>query len=398
MTRVASGLDVLLARQGGRWRGLRAGLILHQASVTRDLRPAAEALAGAGLRPAALFAPEHGFAGALQDQIAVRAVRDRRTGLPVHSLYGDPARPLAAQRSRLAPAPETLQSLDVLIFDLQDIGVRYYTFIWTMALAMEAAGRAGVPFLVLDRPNPLGGTALEGNIPDPAYASFVGLYPLPVRHGMTAGEIALYLNEKYRLGAELHVVKMRGWRREMRHGDTGLPWVLPSPNMPTPDTASVYAGMCLLEATNLSEGRGTTRPFEIVGAPFLDAEALARRLNALPIPGASFRPCSFQPTFHKWAGRTCHGVQVHVTDPDDYPSFLTGLLLIQAARQLAPRSFRWKPPPYEYELRKPPIDILCGTDETRRAVESGGDLRRLEKKWEPALRRFRRERVPYLLY
>jgi uncharacterized protein YbbC (DUF1343 family) len=386
---VKCGLDVFLEKRGGPWRGRRLGLIAHQASVTADLEPAVQALLRVkGPRLTALFGPEHGLTGAAQDQVEVAPSRDEHTGLPVFSLYGD----------RREPTAEMLKDVDALMFDLQDIGVRYYTFIWTMALAMKACAKAGKSFVVLDRPNPLGGETREGNILDPFYSSFVGLYPLPVRHGMTCGELALYFNHKFKLGADLHVIKMRGWRRKQWFDQTGAPWVLPSPNMPTLDTAAVYAGMCLLEATNLSEGRGTTRPFEIVGAPFMDSQILAQTLTRKKIPGAVFRPCAFLPTFNKWAGQPCQGIQIHVTDRRRFPSFLTGLLLLQAVRRLWPRNFEWKTPPYEYETQKPPIDILCGTAAVRQAIESDTDVETLARTWPPALRAFQKEIAPFLLY
>jgi uncharacterized protein YbbC (DUF1343 family) len=291
-----------------------------------------------------------------------------------------------------------LRGLDALIVDLQDVGSRYYTFVWTMALAMAACARAGVPVVVLDRPNPLGGAIVEGNLPDPAYASFVGLYPLPVRHGLTIGELAAYLNHRHGLGCQLTVVPMRGWRRPMLWEDTGLPWVAPSPNMPTPDTARVYPGGCLIEGSNLSEGRGTTRPFEWVGAPFLDAHRYAAHLDALRLPGVHFRPARFLPTFHKWAGRLCGGVQVHVTDPRRFPAFLAGLALLAIARRLAPRHFAWRRPPYEFERRRLPIDILCGTDEVRRSLERGEPLGAIARRWRPGLAAWMRQRAAWLLY
>jgi uncharacterized protein YbbC (DUF1343 family) len=369
--------------------GRRVGLIVHQASVTRDLVPAVQALSRIErVRLAALFAPEHGLAGTLQDQATVHASRDEFTGLPVHSLYG----------ASLSPARAALEEVDALVFDLQDVGVRYYTFLWTMALAMKAAAEARVKFFVLDRPNPLGGTVLEGNMPDPAFASFVGLYPVPVRHGLTAGEMALHLNARHGLGCELEVVRMRGWKRTMWFDGTGLPWVMPSPNMPALETAAVYAGMCLLEATNLSEGRGTTRPFELAGAPFLDAHAVASALTARRLPGVAFRPASFRPTFNKWAGETCHGVQLHVTDRKAFRSFLTGLAFLQTVRRLYPKEFQWKKPPYEYETKKMPMDILCGTDALRRAVDDGADLNRIAAGWTADLAAFRKASAPHRLY
>lgn len=377
------GLDVFIADKNA-WRGKRVGLIVHQASVTRDLTPAVDAWRQAGAHVAALFAPEHGLAGTLQDQVTVVAAG--KSPIPIHSLYG----------KRLAPTPEMLSRLDALVFDLQDIGVRYYTFIWTMALSLEAAARAGKPFIVLDRPNPLGG-GVEGNIPDPRFASFVGLYPLPVRHGLTAGELALYLNETQGWGADLRVVRMRGWRRQW-HDQTDFPWIMPSPNMPTLDTAIVYGGMCLLEATNISEGRGTTRPFEILGAPYINAERLAAALTRQKLPGAAFRPASFLPTFNKWQGRTCHGVQLHVTNRRIFPSYLTGLTTIQTVRRLWPGHFAWKKPPYEYETKKLPMDILCGTDRVRIALERGQNLKTLARGWRKDLQAFEARTRKFKIY
>ena len=291
-----------------------------------------------------------------------------------------------------------LQGLDALVIDLQDVGARYYTFVWTAALAMRACARADVPVIVLDRPNPLGGKLVEGNLPDPVFASFVGLYPLPARHGMTLGELARYLNAEHDLGCDLTVVPMRGWRRRMTWADTGVPWVAPSPNMPTPDTASVYPGGCLFEGTNLSEGRGTTRPFEWVGAPYLDAHRFADTLEAERLPGVGFRPIRFMPTFHKWAGRLCGGVQIHVTDRARFKPFLTGLAVVAAARRLGRGRFAWRRPPYEFERRKLPIDILCGTDTIRRALERGRSLGEMERSWRGGLTAWKGRRAPYLLY
>jgi uncharacterized protein YbbC (DUF1343 family) len=378
-----------LARQPSLLRGLRIGLLSHQASVDSRFR---HAIAVVGALPRArlvrLFAPEHGLWGAPQDHAHIASTRDARTGLPVVSLYGD----------RREPTPAMLAGLDALVIDLQDVGSRYYTFAWTMALAMRACARAGVRAVVLDRPNPLGGEILEGNVPDPRFASFVGLYPLPIRHGLTMGELAGYHNDEQGLGCDLTVVPMKGWRRSMLWEDTGLPWVAPSPNMPTPDTARVYPGGCLIEGTNLSEGRGTTRTFEWLGAPYLDADRYAEGLNALRLPGVHFRPARFTPTFHKWAGRLCGGVQVHVTDAARFQPFLAGLAEIAVARKQSPRGFRWKRPPYEFEHRKLPIDILCGTDAIRKAIERGTDLATIARRWAPALAAWARRRTPYLMY
>ena len=389
MTTVRSGLDVLLERNATLLRGRRIALTVHQASVDRRLRHAAPQLAEArGVRLQSLWAPEHGLWGAPQDHAHIRFERDAVTGLPVHSLYGQ----------RRHPTPAMLREVDAVVVDLQDIGAKYYTFIWTTALIMRAAAAAGVEVIVLDRPNPLGGERVEGNVPDPRFASFVGLYPLAIRHGMTIGEIAAYLNEVHGLGCHLTVVRMRGWRRTMLWEDTGLPWVAPSPNMPTPDTARVYPGGCLYEGTNLSEGRGTTRPFEWVGAPYLDAHAYADALNDLELPGVAFRPARFRPTFHKWAGRLCGGTQIHVTDVDRFKPYLTGLAVIAVARRLAPRGFAWRRPPYEFERTLLPIDIVCGTDTIRKAIERGRPLAEIEQAWTPGLRAWKRLRARALMY
>jgi uncharacterized protein YbbC (DUF1343 family) len=386
---VEPGLHVLAHRRAGLLRGRRFALLSHQASVDGRLEHAISLLRKApGARLAALMAPEHGLWGAPQDHIHITAEVDPLSGLPVHSLYG----------TRRTPTSAMLRGLDALVVDLQDVGARYYTFVWTMVLTMQACAAAGVRVIVLDRPNPLGGLLTEGNWPDPRFASFVGLYPLPVRHGMTIGELAGYLDTTHSFGCDLTVVPMRGWRRHMLWEDTGLPWVAPSPNMPTPDTARVYPGGCLIEGTNLSEGRGTTRPFELVGAPFLDAHEYAKALMRLGLPGVRFRPARFRPTFHKWARRLCGGVQLHVTDVARFRPFLTGLGLIAAARALAPGGFAWRQPPYEFEYRRRPFDILCGTDTIRRALERGSPLAPLEKQWRRPLATWMRARRRFLLY
>jgi len=387
--RVQSGLDVLLHHRLGLLRGRRFAILAHQASVDARLEHAVALLSDVrGATLAALFAPEHGVWGAPQDLIFVGNERDPVTGQRVTSLYGERREPTAAM----------LRGLDVLVIDLQDVGARYYTYQWTMALAMRACARAGVRVLVLDRPNPLGGELVEGNVPDPAFASFVGLYPLPARPGLTIGEIARYVNVQHGLGADLDVVTMRGWRRRMLWEETGLGWVPPSPNMPTADTARVYPGGCLIEGTNLSEGRGTTRPFEWVGAPWLDAHAYAAALEAEGLPGVAFRPARFRPTFQKHAGRLCGGVQIHVTDRARFKPFLAGLAVIAVARRQAPRAFRWRRPPYEFERRKLPIDILLGTDTIRRALTRGATLRAIERSWQRALAAWKRRRLAFLEY
>jgi uncharacterized protein YbbC (DUF1343 family) len=385
---VRSGLDQLLARPRI-VRGMRLGLIANPTAVTDGLVHAAEALHRArGVRLLALFGPEHGIRADAQDLVEVEDSRDPLTRLPVFSLYGKTRVPTAAM----------LSGLDALVFDVQDVGARYYTFIYTMLHALEACAAHGRTLIVLDRPNPLGGDVLDGNVLDPEFLSFVGLHPLAARHGLTVGELALLFRAERNLDVDLRVVRMKGWARSMFFEETGLPWVLPSPNMPTVDTAFVYPGGCLVEGTNLSEGRGTTRPFELVGAPWLDPWALARDLGRERIPGASFRPAFFTPTFQKHAGRLCKGVQVHVTDRSRFPAFLAYLLLIHHARRQAPPKFAWRDPPYEYEHVKRPIDILCGTSEIRRAIDNGVSPRRFTRQWRRQQRAFRRRRAPYLLY
>jgi uncharacterized protein YbbC (DUF1343 family) len=386
--RVRTGLEELLARPGD-LRGLRIGLLANPASVTPDLEHASQALKSSrAFRLAALFGPEHGIWADAQDLVEVEDSRDPATGLPVHSLYG---------KNRV-PTPAMLQALDAVVLDLQDVGSRYYTFIYTMLNVLEAAARDRRRVVVLDRPNPLGGVTVEGNVLEPEYRSFVGLHPLPVRHGLTVGELALLFQAERALPVDLRVVPMRGWRREMHFEDTGLPWVLPSPNMPTVDTAFVYPGGCLIEGTNLSEGRGTTRPFELVGAPWLDPWVLARDMARERLPGVRFRPAFFTPTFQKHAGRLCGGVQVHVGDRARFHAYMTYLLLIAHARRQDPSRFAWRDPPYEYEYVKRPIDILSGTGRVRQAIEGGLSPRRLARAFRAEASGFRRRRAPYLLY
>jgi uncharacterized protein YbbC (DUF1343 family) len=395
MRQVVPGLEVL-ARTRPRWlRDRRVGLLMHQASVTRRLESARDVLHGlCGSRLTALFGPQHGIAGEQQDNMieSSHAV-DGRLGIPVFSLYSETR----------SPTPAMLEHVDTLVVDLQDVGTRVYTFEWTTALALEACARAGTSVVVLDRPNPLGGLLVEGNVIRPGYESFVGLYPVPMRHGLTLGEMARVVNERLpaRTGAprcDLTVIPMEGWRRRMRFADTGLPWVLPSPNMPTPDTAAVYPGQVLLEGTNVSEGRGTTRPFEVWGAPWLDVAALRARLARRRLPGVTFREHDFQPTFHKWQGEVCRGFQLHVTDPARYRPYLTTLAVLLDVVALHRDRFAWKQPPYEYVADRLPIDVLTGDPAVRETIDSGGDLRALAASWRRELRAFEREVAPHRLY
>ncbi len=388
--KVKTGIDVLLEGPNPTIRGMRVGVVVHPASVRSDLEPSAEGLARDGrFRLVSLFGPQHGARGEKQDNmIESDSYRDPELGIPVYSLYSDTRKPSA----------EMMGGLDVLLYDLQDVGTRVYTFIHTMAYCMEACAQYGKKMIILDRPNPIGGEQLEGNLLDPAFRSFVGLYPIPMRHGMTAGEMALLLNSEYGIGCELDVVPMVGWRRSMWYDQTGLPWVMPSPNMPTLETATVYPGMVLIEGTDLSEGRGTTRPFELVGAPYISGRRLAMNLNSLSLPGVRFRATTFEPTFQKHAGTMCEGVQLHVQNRLSFESYLVGLSVIAAVRNLYPGEFRWRRPPYEYEHEKMPIEILCGSREVIGAIESGAGPQELRAIWLEDVEGFRRVRANYLLY
>jgi len=388
--KVKTGLDLIESDWPKKLKGSMIGLLVHPASVNSVLRHATSiCLASKKFRLRALYGPQHGFRGETQDNmIEWEGYQDDFTGLPVYSLYGE-----ARQ-----PSPEMLRDIDVMVIDLQDIGSRYYTFIWTMALVLQACRDAGKHVVVLDRPNPIGGRLTEGPVLDLKYRSFVGMHPLPVRHGMTIGEIALCLKSYYR-GLELSVIPMKGWKRGMWFERTGLPWVLPSPNMPTVETASVYPGMCLLEGTNFSEGRGTTRPFEIFGAPFVNPDSLVKRLSELRLPGVAFRPLSFLPTFHKYVGQVCGGAQIHITERERFRPFKTGVAVIKAVFELFRKDFSWKKPPYEYEERLLPIDILAGTDRVRMDIEQGATIKEMETWWDAELKAFNKGiRKDCLLY
>lgn len=388
---VLSGLD-LIGRQWPRsLQGARVGLVIHPASVDRSLCHASlVATRCRNFTVRSFLGPQHGIHGETQDNMVEwEGFKDRLTGLPVYSLYG-------ATRK---PQPEMLSDIDALVLDLQDVGARYYTFIWTMELCMQACAESGKSFVILDRPNPLGGILQEGPLLDMRYASFVGLRPLPVRHGMTIGETGTYLSQEFHPSLDFHVVTMRGWKRDMWFHDTGLPWVLPSPNMPTIETATVYPGMCLLEGTTLSEGRGTTRPFEIFGAPHIEPEKLVRRTEEFRLPGVRFRPLYFQPTFQKHEGRLCGGAQIHVTDRLRFRPFKTAVAVLKAVRELYPDEKIWRDPPYEYETEKLPIDILSGSDRLRRDLDGGASLRDMEHWWSEETRSFAKTlRSSSLLY
>lgn len=390
MPRVVTGLERVLSDREGALAGQRIGLIANPTTVDTHLRHAVDLLAAhprVDLR--VLFGPEHGLRGDAQDMIAVGAARDARTGLPVYSLYG-------TDEASLTPPAESLEGLDAVVFDIQDVGSRYYTYVWTMVLAMRACAAAGVGFVVLDRPNPIGGHLVEGGAIEPGYHSFVGLCSLPNRHGLTAGEIARWVMDTEKLDLALEIVTMHGWQRSMYFEDTGLPWILPSPNMPTRDTALVYPGMCLVEGTELSEGRGTTRPFELSGAPFIDSQALAEALADLP--GLVPRPVVFRPTFHKWAGQPCGGVQLHVTDRETFRPYLTGVAFLREIRMRWPEHFAWRTKAYEFVADIPAIDLLAGSALVRQGIDAGAALADLAATWADAEAAFRDQRGAWLLY
>src|SRR5688572_30541186 len=385
---VRLGSDVLVS--SGRLRGLRVGVVCNHASVDRGFHHIIDRLAAAeGVTLAAIFGPQHGFRSDVQDNMIETPHRDDASRrVPVYSLYSETREPTA----------EMLEGLDVLIIDLQDIGARIYTYIYTMANCLRACGRHGVPVIVCDRPNPVNGADVEGATLVRGFESFVGLYPIPMRHGMTIGELARMFNEAFSLGASLEIVRMEGWRRDMYFDATELPWVMPSPNMPTLDTAIAYPGTVLFEGVMLSEGRGTTRPFELVGAPWIDADRFAAAMNALELPGVFFRPAVFQPTFQKFAQEACGGCQIHVLQREEFQPVLTGVALIGMFRRVDPGRFVWRPPPYEYELHKAPIDILAGSDALRRQIETDTPLKAIAASWSRDEANFERVRHPYLLY
>jgi uncharacterized protein YbbC (DUF1343 family) len=370
--------------------GKRVGLVCNPASVDAGLRHVADRFADHPQAPLeALFGPQHGFRSDVQDNmIETRHGQDEVRRVPVYSLYSETREPTA----------EMLAGLDALVIDLQDVGSRIYTFIYTMANCLIAARKHNVKAIVCDRPNPIGGIGVEGPMLVPGYESFVGQYQVPMRHGMTIGELARLFNAEFGIGADLEVVPMEGWRREMYFDATGLPWVMPSPNMPTLETAVVYPGSVLFEGTNVSEGRGTTRPFEIVGAPWVMAERFAEGMNRAGLPGVRFRPVVFEPTFQKHARTACGGCQMHVIDRPAFRPVETGVALLAAFRAADPECFRWRDPPYEYEPEKMPIDILAGSSELREQIEGGVSAREIARSWEPAVDAFLKTRDRFLIY
>ena len=378
---VRFGLDQFLLQFPARLKGKRLGVLCHAASITSGYEHIVDALKKrSDCTVGAVFGPQHGLFGQTQDNmIEWEGETHPDLKVPVFSLYG---------RTR-KPTPEMLARIDALVVDLQDVGARPYTYIWTLKLCMEACDEINVPIWVLDRPNPIAAVALDGPMLDRHFFTFVGGAEIPLCHRMTIAEIACFLKDTYYPTADLHTVTMDGWWRNSMFGETGLPWVLPSPNMPCPETATVYPGMVFLEATNLSEGRGTTRPFELFGAPFIDVPALRDSLGRKPHPGCLFREHGFIPTFNKWQGRYCYGMQIHVTDPRSYKPAATAVSILSACIETAKEEFRFKGPPYEYEAEKVPFDILAGDSRLREALIASTPVDIIEETWRPELDRFR---------
>jgi uncharacterized protein YbbC (DUF1343 family) len=370
--------------------GKRVGVVCNPASVDHEFVHIADRLAThPRARLTAIFGPQHGFRSDVQENmIETGHGCDEVRKVPVYSLYSETREPTAAM----------LKDVDVLVIDLQDVGTRIYTYIYTMAYCLDAARKHGIKAIVCDRPNPIGGDAVEGPMLVRGFESFVGLYPIPMRHGMTIGELARLFNDHFGIGADLEVVSMNGWTRDLYHDTAGAPWVLPSPNIPTLDSAIVYPGTVLFEGTSVSEGRGTTRPFELIGAPNISPEPFAARLNKLDLPGVIFRPLLFEPTFHKHAKSGCGGCQIHVTNRLTFQPVLTGTALIAAFRLADPQGFSWRQPPYEYERIKLPFDILAGSSDLREQLEAGNDPRAIARSWVPAVAEFEKIRSKFLMY
>src|SRR3989442_318092 len=387
---VSLGIENLLSDRIALLQGARIGIVCNQASVDHSLQHAADLFhAHPGIKLTALFGPQHGIRGDVQDNmIETEHAIDRLTQTPVYSLYSETRE----------PTEEMLKDVDILVFDMQDVGCRIYTFNYTMANCMRAAKRFGKKVIVCDRPNPIGGLAVAGNVLDPEYASFVGQFPLPTRHGMTTGELARMFNNHFEINFELEVMPMNGWSQDYWLDQTDTPWVMPSPNIPTVDTATVFPGTVHFEGTQLSEGRGTTRPFELVGAPYIVPEQYARTLNAIGFAGVFFRSCVFQPTFQKHARVSCGGVQVHVTNREDFEPVVVGVAMVKTAFDMYRDDFLWKDPPYEYVYDRNPFDVIAGTNELRQAFERGDSLDSIQESWQSPLAGFKKLRAQYLFY
>lgn len=387
---VKLGLEKVLDEQRQLLKNLRVGLICNQATVNHEFRHAADLFfENADINLTTLFGPQHGIRGDVQDNMVETShTIDRQTELPVYSLYSETREPTA----------EMLRNVDALVFDLQDVGCRVYTFIYTMANAMKACAKFGKKMIVLDRPNPINGVDIEGNLLEKGHESFVGMFPIPMRHGLTSGELAKLFNTEFSINCELEVVTMDEWSREDFYDETDAPWVMPSPNMPTVDTAVVFPGTVYFEGTQVSEGRGTTRPFEIIGAPYINSNDYAEALKSLELPGVTFRAIEFLPTFQKHANNGCGGVFVHVLDRRAFKPVLTGVAMVKTCFDLYDEEFKWKNPPYEYVFDRNPFDVIAGTTNLRESFERGIELGEIEKTWKEDENSFRALREKYLLY
>ncbi len=384
--KVVLGCEVFLENLPDGVRGKNVGFITNHTGLTSDLKPLINVFLDRGLKIKALFGPEHGIRGEVADGVKVDSSVDARTGIPIYSLYGNGNKTTA----------EMLKGLDALIFDIQDVGARFYTFLWTMARCLEAAAEHGLPLFVLDRPNPITGARVEGPVLEADFSSFVGLYPVTTRTGMTCGEIAQFVASHLEQGpAALRVIKMRNWKRGMWFDECGVPWVMPSPGMPTLDTATVYTGFCIFEGTNVSEGRGTTRPFEIIGAPWINAEDLAEAANGLKLPGVLFRPAYFVPWFSKHKDQPCRGVQAHVIDRGRFQPVQAGLETLVLIKKMYAKDFQFREPS---SSGKHFFDLLLGTDKVRKAIADGRSVTEIMKQWEPDRAAFEAERKKCLLY
>ncbi|TKH04674.1 DUF1343 domain-containing protein [Peribacillus simplex] len=379
--KVSPGIEVLLKEEKNVLSGKKVGLITNPTGIDSRLTSIVDLLHDdPDINLTALFGPEHGVRGDAQAGASVEYYIDEKTGLPVYSLYGKTKK----------PTPEMLKDVEVLVFDIQDVGTRYYTYIYTMAYAMEAAKENDIPFIVLDRPNPQGGESVDGPVLEPEFSSFVGLYPIPLKHGMTVGELANLFNKEFNIGADLKVIKMKGWKRDMDYDDTGLPFVLPSPNMPAVSTTFVYPATGLIEGTNVSEGRGTTKPFELIGAPYINSDELAGKLNELRLPGVKFRAASFTPTFSKHAGKLSHGVEIYITDREEFKAVPTGLHIIKTIQDLYPGDFEFLPAKN--------FNLLIGNGWVMSRIEEGSSVNEIMKEYQVKQDAFKKVRKNYLLY
>jgi uncharacterized protein YbbC (DUF1343 family) len=387
---VKLGLERVLVEQVNLLKGLRVGLVCNPASVNHRFQHAADLFhENLNINLTTLFGPQHGIRGDVQDNmIETSHIIDSQTKIPIYSLYSETRQ----------PTEEMLSGIDALVFDLQDVGCRVYTFIYTMANCMRACTEYGKKMFVLDRPNPINGVDIEGNLLEIGHESFVGMYPIPMRHGLTVGELAQLFNTNFELHCELEIITMNGWSREDYYDETDAPWAMPSPNMPTVDSAVVFPATVYFEGTQISEGRGTTRPFEIIGAPYINAQEYADALTSLELSGVIYRPINFLPTFQKFANENCGGVFLHVTDREVFEPVITGLAMIKTIFDLYPNDFKWKNPPYEYVYDRNPFDVIAGTTKIREFFEQKREIQKIKNSWQKDLKEFYKTREQYLLY